>query len=128
LKLERADGFASLYANNIRFEPSVWDLKFIFGEIDQSKGEFVEQHTAITVPWAQAKVMAYFLAVNTILHQFQTGSIIQTPDSIKPPRPDPSDPAVAAEAKPIFEYLAWIHEQFFGPHPYTPPSVDSPKL
>ena len=32
----RDPDFTSLYANNIRIERSVWDLKLIFGELDQS--------------------------------------------------------------------------------------------
>jgi hypothetical protein len=42
----RDPDFATLYANNIRFEASVWDLKLLFGLLDLSKPtNIVEQHT-----------------------------------------------------------------------------------
>jgi len=30
----RAEDFSSHYANNIHLEPSGWDLKFLFGQLD----------------------------------------------------------------------------------------------
>ena len=45
---QRDEEFAYLYANNVRFESSAFDLKMIFGELDQSgkDGLTVIQHTA----------------------------------------------------------------------------------
>jgi len=64
-QFERDEDFLPVYANNVLFEPSVWDLKMIFGQLDQSEGKaVVEQHTAVTIPWAQAKVLSYYLQVN----------------------------------------------------------------
>ena len=59
LEFRRAtEDFAELYANNVRFESSLWDLKLIFGQNDQSLGpNVVVQHTAITIPWPQVKVL-----------------------------------------------------------------------
>jgi hypothetical protein len=124
LQLKRTDEFESLYANNVRFEPSVWDLRAIFGILDQgdAKAPFVEQHTAISLPWPTAKIAAYYLAVFVASQQAQSGIISLRPDVI-PPRPNVSATDVDSSQKPIIEYLAWIHDQFFGSNPYVPPSV-----
>ena len=119
----RGEDFTSLYANHVQFEPSVWDLKIIFGQLDQAKGPaVVEQHTAITLAWPEAKVAAYFLLANMIGHQSKIG-IIPIHNSVIPVRPDSSDPTLDEDSKGVVEYLAWVHDQFFGPNPFVPPGV-----
>jgi hypothetical protein len=130
LEFKHDEDFTSLYANNISFESSVWDLKMLFGQLDQSQGAgnpVVEQHTAMTVPWPQIKLMAYYLVVNLALHQNQSGNI-RVPAGVLPPRPDPSDPALDENGKNLCAYLVWVHNQFFGSDPYIPPGVDATKL
>ena len=119
----REEEFESLYANNVQFEASVWDLKMIFGQLDQSTGStVVEQHTAVTMAWPEAKIMAYFLLVNMTGYQSRNGPI-QLPIAVIPTRPDPSDPSLNADGKKLAEYLAWVHDQFFSDHPYIPPGL-----
>jgi hypothetical protein len=129
IKFGRAEDFESLYANHTQYESSVWDLKFVFGQLDQGKGpQFIEQHTAMSVSWPQAKLMAYFTLVNLIIHQANNGTI-QVPVAVRPPRPDASDPTIQDEAgKNVLRYLGWVHDQFFGSDPYIPPGVDAAKL
>jgi hypothetical protein len=84
IELKRDEDYTSLYANNVRFESSVWDLKLIFGELDQSEGkEVIEQHTAITLPWAQAKLLMHFLNVQIAAHELTFGKI-PIPPSVVP--------------------------------------------
>ena len=126
LEIKRVEDFTSLYANNVRFESSAWDLKMLFGELDQSGGaeaSSIELHTAMTVSWPTAKIMAYFLTANCLSHQLQNGPIA-VPGSALPPRPDPADPAWSALDKNLVNYLAWIYDQFFGTNPFVPPGVD----
>ena len=119
----RNEEFVSLYANNVQYEASVWDLKMVFGQLDQSKGpSAVEQHTAITLSWPEAKIAAYFMLLNVLGHQVRNG-FIQLPNSVIPPRPDPENPTVEAHDKNLVRYFAWIHDQFFSGEPYMPPSV-----
>ena len=116
----RDEDFTSLYANNVQYEASVWDLKIVFGELDQSKGpSVVEQHTAVTLSWPEAKIAAYFMLLNVLGHQARNG-FIQLPSSVIPPRPDPE--TVEANDKDLVRYFAWVHDQFFSDHPYTPPA------
>jgi hypothetical protein len=88
---KRSDEFRSVYANNVRFEPTVYDFKLIFGQSDLSSGtEVTEQHTAVTIPWSLIKLVIYFLQVHLIFQEIHTGKIT-LPESQVPPRiPDPS--------------------------------------
>jgi hypothetical protein len=64
----RSSDFSSIYANNVFFEASAWDLKIIFGELDQSSGTAsIQQRAAVTVPWPQAKLMSFWLRVQVEL-------------------------------------------------------------
>lgn len=68
------DDLTTDYANNVAFESTIWDLKLIFGEYsDHDKS--VEWHTSITIPWAQAKLMQYYLQINVEYFESQHGKI-----------------------------------------------------
>jgi uncharacterized protein DUF3467 len=117
--------FVSRYTNNVRFERTVWDLKFVFGQLDQSTpGETAtQQHTAVSMAWSEAKVVAYLLLTQLELYQAEYGQI-RLPLSVIPPRPNSSDPALTdLAAKKVVEYLAVVHDQFFSGSPYVPPAV-----
>jgi len=86
LQFERDEDFASLYANHVWYEMSTWDLRLLFGQLDQGKGpNVVTQHTAITLSWQQVKIMSYFLQVNLAMYEAQNGRI-QIPASVLPPK------------------------------------------
>ncbi len=71
-----SDAF-NYYANNVRFETTPWDLKILFGELAASLptgGSLVEQKAVIKLSWAQAKVMAIFLAINVADHEDALGA------------------------------------------------------
>jgi len=87
MEIKHADDFESLYANNIRFESSVWDLKLLFGLLDQSDGkELVDLHTGISIPWTTAKLLVYFLRLNIMIHETENGKIRINP-RVYPPQP-----------------------------------------
>jgi hypothetical protein len=89
LQWVRAADFEQKYANNVTFETSDWDLRVVFGTLDQGApdqktyGHAVKFHTAISVPWRQAKLMAYSACVNVLLHEMTEGKI-QIPFSPPP--------------------------------------------
>ena len=119
----RSEDAESIYANNIHFEASVWDLKLVLGELDQSKNPAtVEQHTILTIPWQQVRLTAYYLILNAMVYEITNGRI-PLPKQIIPPRPEPTDPNLDETGKKLITYLAWVHDQFFGPNPYVPPGV-----
>jgi hypothetical protein len=129
VKIERADDFADLYANNVRFESSVWDLKLLFGNLDLSNTppEIISLHTSVTIPWPTAKIAAYLLAMNVVLHQSEQGNL-NVPQRVLPPRPDPDNPDLAMLNKEVIKYIAWIWDQFFGANPHIPDGVETSKL
>jgi hypothetical protein len=82
----RSPDFSSVYANFTRFEPTVWDLKFTFGEVvEQSdQGGVVENHTAVSMAWPAAKVMALYLVLNLAIHEHKHG-VIKISDTVMQP-------------------------------------------
>ena len=114
---ERDDEFVSLYANNVLFERSIWDLKMIFGQLDQYQGKVrVEQHTAITIPWVQAKLMNHFLSVNLAMYESENGQI-QIPSILLPQAPGsltegPGDNDPQADAQ--IQLIRKLHDQFIA--------------
>ena len=116
----RDEDFASLYANNVKFERSLFDFKMVFGELDQSDENhtFVQQHTAVTVPWIQAKLMAYYIELNLAIHEADFGTI-RIPDSMIPPAPASYLTPEMFQTNPQLEYHArfftLLYERFFGP-------------
>jgi hypothetical protein len=91
---ETEEDFASLYANNVVYEASVWDLKLIFGQLDQKliDGEghtpTVDYHTSITIPWSTVKSMVYYLRTNLAGHEAEVGPV-KLPARVVPARPSP---------------------------------------
>ena len=70
------------YANNTFIVPTVWDLKILFGELSP-RSQFVDWHTAITLPWAHAKLLTYYLRLNVASYESQNGPI-RIPDAAIP--------------------------------------------
>jgi hypothetical protein len=107
---KHAEGFQSRYANSVRFESSVYDLKLIFGETDQSTGnEIIHQHTAITIPWSLVKTTEYFLELNLKIHEMINGTVLvppsQMPTEAQPVPPEMMNDPNAHKAKDIVEKL-----------------------
>ena len=100
---ESAEDFSESYANNVYFESSAWDLKLIFGQLDQGEGKVkIVQHTAVTLPWTQVKLLSYWIKGHLQAHEMANGKV-QIPPSIFPPELPPpteklkkSDPNVEA--------------------------------
>jgi hypothetical protein len=113
---QRNEDFTTLYANNVLFEPSVWDLKLIFGELDQSTvPNVIAQHTAVSISWLQAKLMSYFLQGQIAAYEADNGTI-RVPPAVIPPRPNPEMPEVTGNeaAKWVLKFLGLVHKRYFG--------------
>jgi hypothetical protein len=86
---QHTPNFISAYANNVRFESTVWDLRVIFGEIDQSSGaEVVHQHTAISLPWSLVRLVAFYMQFNLVIHEAINGKVSVPPSQIPPVPPE----------------------------------------
>lgn len=107
------------YANNVNFQGTLWDLTMYFGDFGFRPYGSPEQkpsviwHTAVTMPWIQAKLACFFLAVNLRVHEMENGPI-NIPKQALPVLPEDDSPAANA----VRELFA----QFFG----QPPSSESP--
>jgi hypothetical protein len=112
LRNQRTEDFASVYSNNVGFEQSVWDLKIIFGQLDQDAG-VIEQHTAVTIPWVIAKLSLFYLATQIAGHELVNGKIA-IPPSVVPPEPAPltkeqqNDPNL----QKIYAEFTRLHKEF----------------
>ena len=109
--IERSEDFIDGYANNVRFEPTVYDLKIVFGETDLGSGkEVTVQHMSVTLPWALVKLALFFLEVNVTVHELENGKITIPPNQIPPPPPLPQgDNPTAVKAH---EIIGKIREEF----------------
>lgn len=112
--LQPTEDFSSGYANSVFLEPSTWDLKMIFGQLDQSvEPNVVEQHTAITIPWAQAKILSHFLRVQLAAYEAVHGKVALH-RGILPPEPTvPTKEMLVEEpkAQEIFDILKKLHKE-----------------
>jgi hypothetical protein len=73
----------------------------LFGEVDNDDdGMFIEQHTSISIPWLQAKLMHYFLSLQLGYYEMNHGKIA-IPPSVEPPEAIPPDDTEASK---------WLHE------------------
>ena len=102
IRAEREPDFASKYANNIRFEATVHDLKLIFGQSDLSRGaEVVQQHTAITIPFSLLKSALYFLRLNLAFHELYNGPVSVASPQIPPLFEPPSEEVIAQDPRAL---------------------------
>lgn len=114
--LHRSEDFTSAYANHSFLEPSAWDLKIIFGELDQSVEPLVvQQHSSITLPWPQAKVFLYFLRLQVAAHEMANGKINLPPGVIPPEIEKPTEEQLKQEPKAMEAYEAFkkIRKEMF---------------
>ena len=112
---ELADEVYEAYANNIYYESSSWDLKLIFGQLDQSEGKVkVVQHSAITVPWAQVKLMVYWLKGQIEAHELVNGKIHIPPPVIPSPLPPLTEDMKKSDpnAEAVYDIFKRLHDEF----------------
>jgi hypothetical protein len=106
--------YREAYANNVLLESSAWDLKLIFGQLDQRGGKVaIRQHTAITIPWAQAKIFSYWLRSNIESQEVTNGKIILPnaliPGEIQPPTEEQK--AQDPSAMQIYEIFTRLRQE-----------------
>ncbi len=109
-KFTRTPDCSDTYANNVQFEPSIWDLKMIFGRLNQGTGDVVEQYATVAIPWKLAKLISYYLQIQVAAHEADSGRLT-LPPSLWPPQPAlveamRDDP----RAKEWLEFARELHE------------------
>jgi hypothetical protein len=91
-QVERSEHFFSTYANTIFFEATAWDLKLIFGQVEQMTSNppnpptgKVMQHLAVTIPWPQAKLALFWLRVQVEAAEITVKAKIPIRSDLIPP-------------------------------------------
>ena len=108
----RTENFISTYANSVMFESNAWDLKIIFGQIDT--GDLIKQHLAVSIPWAQAKLMLYWLRLQVEMMESTVGKIPIRKDLIPPEPVPPPEEANKPETKKLLELIQKYREEFIA--------------
>jgi hypothetical protein len=131
IEYSRVDDFVSEYANNVFFESSLWDLKLVFGQNDQHVGSnAVVQHTSITLPWPQVKLMVYLMGNHLLAHEIQNGRVHLAPNLLTP-LPDAPQTELLAQIPKLPEIHAAFkakYDAFLIENPEAaPPAVDLAK-
>jgi hypothetical protein len=72
---DECEDIVPMYANNVRFEMSAWDLRIFFGQLAPGGEAAVDYHTDVAIPWAQAKLMHLYLGINIMLYERENGRI-----------------------------------------------------
>jgi hypothetical protein len=119
LEYKRGEGFTSKYANNVFLESSAWDLKLVFGQVDANAGpNAVVQHSAITLPWAQVKVLAYLMQFHLLGHEGVNGRVV-VPRSVVQPVPEHIPKAVEniPNAESTWAEMLGLYERFIAANP-----------
>jgi len=105
------------YANNLIFQASVWDLTLIFGQLGITKPDAtqppVDWGTAVTIPWAQAKLGLYQLFLQVAIHEAENGPIKIHPNVLLP-RPDFSKYEVPTAVKELQPQIDDMYNRLFG--------------
>lgn len=113
---EKTPNFISTYANNFYLESSTWDLKLVFGQLDQSEvPNKIKQHVAVTIPWTQAKLLSFFLRVHVRAEEMQDGKIHIRPD-VRPSETDlPTDEQLKdPNFMEFYEFVKKLREEFIA--------------
>jgi hypothetical protein len=115
LQFKRTENFSSTYANSIIFDSTAWDLRMIFGQLDQEAGVAVaKQHLAVTIPWPQAKLMLFWLRLQVEAAELAVGIKIPIRRDLLPQEPPDLTPEQenALGAKEIRELYLKLREEF----------------
>ncbi len=120
IPFEHQPDFNFRYSNNVRFHSTVHDLTLVFGQSDTTgESEIVRQHTAITMPWAVAKLALYYLQLNIVIQEGYNGKIPVPKPQIPSPLPEPTQETIANDpsAYPSFEAGVRVWEAFMDSLP-----------
>jgi hypothetical protein len=106
-------------------ETSTWDMKLIFGELDQSLGpQLVVQHTAITIPWTYVKILGYLLQLHLVQHENTNGRVL-VPKGIITPIPTGKPKELDNVSDENFAVARKLYEEFISANPEAVPEISS---
>jgi hypothetical protein len=90
---QRAEDFRSFYANSVLTDANAWDVKLIFGQIDEVDNErAIKQNVAVSMSFGLAKLTLYWIEAAIIAHEIETGRRVGIRDNVLPPPLTPLSP------------------------------------
>lgn len=122
-EMRRIEDFISRYANNVQVESSAFDVKMIFGILDQSGVlkvppvlmPSVEQHTSINLSWPEVKLLIYFLQLHLASHERDNGKVkipvVALPPELPSSAPPPFD---NPQGERVFEMMRKMRAEFIA--------------
>jgi len=108
--------YESVYANNHMVEISFWDLKVLFGQVEQHPKFNINYHTAVTMPWAQAKLLGYYLRLQVAWHEAVNGEV-KLPSNLVPNKLEATAEDyenMTPEVRAFWELASRLHREVFG--------------
>jgi len=121
IEYKECEDFVELYANNVQFFSSNWDLELHLGQLDQKQGpNVVVQKASVTLSWATAKILWYFLSLNLIGHEGDFGRII-IPTGIVPEVPAHKPKELAHVKDEAFQAARKFYLDFVARNPEAGP-------
>jgi hypothetical protein len=76
-EIRRNEDFTAQYANHLAVESNSFDLKIIFGLYDHQAAPkaAVDQFASMNIPWAQVKLLIFFLQLHIDGYESENGKI-----------------------------------------------------
>ncbi|HWC98697.1 MAG TPA: DUF3467 domain-containing protein [Candidatus Sulfopaludibacter sp.] len=117
---EQFEEAVPMYANNVRFEMTAWDLRIFFGQLVAGGAAEIDYHTDVTIPWSQAKLMHLYLGVNIMLYERDNGritipkSVLPSPLTSPPEGVDASTPESIEAFRMVQEKIRAFREKEKG--------------
>jgi hypothetical protein len=94
IRVLRTNDFLSVYANNVVVDATAWDLTLTFGQFDKRPdgAKVNNQRLSVNMPFALAKLMLFWVELQILSHEVQTGQRVALRPSVLPDAPPPVDP------------------------------------
>lgn len=100
----------SEYANNTLIDPTIWDIKVLFGEYS-ARLNSVDWHTSVTMPWAAAKLLVLYLQSNIAIYEMNSKIVV--PSGMIPPPPTKPSQATP-QSEQLYQQLKDLHDRFLA--------------
>lgn len=111
----QSEDFGSVYSNNVQFESFPADLNIIFGESRILDGKpITEQHTAVRMTWAQAKLLAFFLTVQIDIYEFEHGKISIPKPMLPPVMTMTEEYKIFPKAQVVIDFINKLRDKFLA--------------
>jgi Protein of unknown function (DUF3467) len=107
--------FFSTYANSVIVESNVFDMKLIFGLLDQRDPlhAIINQFLSVNISWVEVKLLLYWMQVHLASHELENGKVRVPPKAFPTEIPaEPPPPFDSPLGREAFEVLRKMRAEF----------------